>query len=452
MSAEHRGTGRRRVLAWAAACAAAETLAASQASAAGRQPVGGKVALRVPWPLGSLDPHRIDDASAAIFGAAIFDTLYAIDDANVASPSLAESEPELRGSRVHVVLRAGIRSALGRRIEARDVLFSLERAAASGGRAWLAEIGLPKVESAQALSFAAKDVVKLTRILASPLTSIVPSGFAPEKPDGTGPFRVDREADGLVLRRNESAANGPAFLDEIRVRPASDLADSLTAFESGSDDLGWLGSGLHEPRHGAKAFDAGACAWAILRTGGAAGAWDTPGIAQRISDGIPFARLSYVALGPPGSAEPDEGWGGPPCDLLVRDDAPWLRELARAVAAAIRRPSHEVTVRPVSFAELESRRSSRVYVLCLDVARPLARSALGSLVGLATADDPARAIDLVRHPPRSEAPVRALCRTLRIGVLGEIRVQGARIPGVALALGSGGIDFGSVTRARIGTP
>jgi peptide/nickel transport system substrate-binding protein len=69
-------------------------------------------------------------------------------------------------------------------------------------------------------------------------------------------------------------------------------------------------------------------------------------------------------------------------------------------------------------------------------------------VGLATADDPAHAIDVVRHPPRVEAPVRTLCRTLRIGVLGEVRVQGARIPEIGLALASGGIDFGSITRAR----
>jgi peptide/nickel transport system substrate-binding protein len=427
-------------------------LASSRTFAAGRQPVGGRVALRIPWPLGSLDPHRIDDASAAIFGTALFDTLYTTDEANVSSPSLAESEPEVRGSRLRVVLRTGIRSAFGRRIEAKDVLFSLRRAEASGARAWLAEVGLPKVESAQALSFGTRDAANLVRALASPLTAIVPAGFTPERPDGTGPFRADRETDGLVFRRNEYAASGPAFLDEIRVRRAADLADSLTAFESGSDDLGWLGSGLHEPRHGAKAFDAGACGWAILRTGDAAGAWDSPGIAQRICDGIPPARLSYLALGPPGSPEPDEGWGGAPCDLLVRDDAPWLRELARAVAAAISRPSHEVTARPIPAGELDARRASRAYVLGIDVARPLDRSALGSLVGLASADSPVRAIDIVRHPPRSAAPARAMCRTLRIGVLGEIRVQGARIPDVGLVLGSGGIDFGSVTRTRGGAP
>jgi peptide/nickel transport system substrate-binding protein len=452
LSAERCGSGRRELLKWTASWAALEAFSPPRAFAAGRRPVGGKLALRIPWPLASLDPHRIDDASAAILGAGLFDTLYATDDTNVYAPSLAESDPETMGSRLRVTLRAGIRSAFGRPIEAKDALFSLQRAAASGASAWLAEIGLPRVESPATLSFAARDVAKLKLALASPLTAVVPAGFSPERPDGTGPFRADREGVDLVLRRNENAASGPAFLDEIRVRPAIDLADSLAAFESGSDDLGWLGSGLHEPRPGARVFDAGACGWAVLRTGAAAGAWDAPGVAQRICDGIPPARLSYLALGPMGSSEPDEGWGGPVCDLLVREDAPWLRELARAVAAAVSRPSHEVTAKPVPAAEIVARRASRAYALALDVARPLGRSALGALLGLTTSDDPARAIDVMRHPPRSEAPVRTSCRTLRIGVLGEIRIQGAQMPDVALAFAPGSIDFGSITRSRSGTP
>ena len=46
-------------------------------AARSRTPVGGRLALRVPWPIASIDPHRLDDAGAAIFGEAIFDTLYA---------------------------------------------------------------------------------------------------------------------------------------------------------------------------------------------------------------------------------------------------------------------------------------------------------------------------------------------------------------------------------------
>jgi peptide/nickel transport system substrate-binding protein len=441
-----------RRVALALACATAATLARSRAFASGRQPFGGKIAFRIPWPVASVDPHRIDDATAAILGPALFDTLYTSDETGAAVPSLAETTPEIVGSRVVVTLRSGLRSAFGKTLTAKDVASSLARSRAAGGRAWLADVSPPRIDSPMSLSFATRDASQLARMLASPLAAIVPTAFSPERPDGTGPFRADRQGDALVLRRNDVAASGPAFLDEVVVRPAPDLAASLSAFESGVDDLGWLGSGLHEPRPGAKSFDAGACGWAILRTGSAAGAWSSPGIAQRICDGIPPARVSYLALGPPWATESDDGWGGAPCDLLVRDDAPWLRELARAVAVSISRPSHEVTARPVPAAELIVRRASRTYSLALDVARPIAPGPQGTLLALATADDPDGAVDLARHLPKTEAPLRALCRTMRIGVLGDIRIQGGRAADLGLALGPARIDFGATTRLHGASP
>jgi peptide/nickel transport system substrate-binding protein len=393
-----------------------------------------------------VDPHRLDDAAAAILGPALFDSLYTLDDAGAPVPSLAEAMPEKIGARLVVSVRRGLRSALGRPLAGREVAQSLARSRAAGARAWLEEFGAPKVDSVLAVSFAFHDASALARGLASPLTAIVPPAFSAERPDGTGPFRADRDGEDLVLRRNDAAAGGPAFLDEVVVRPAPDLAASLSAFESGTDDLGWLGAGLHEPRPLSRSFDAGACGWAILRTGAAAGAWDSPGIAQRICDGIAPARLSYLALGAPWSTEAEEGWGGAPCDLLVRDDAPWLRELAHAVAASIGRPSHEVTARPVPPAELLARRVSRAYSLALDVTRSLGPGPLGGLLALATSDDPVGAVDLARHPPRADAPVRALGRTLRVGVLGELRIQGGRAADLGLALGPGRLDLGGSTR------
>jgi peptide/nickel transport system substrate-binding protein len=419
-----------------------------RAVASARQHVGGKVSLRVPWPLASIDPHRIDDASAAIVGPSLFDSLYAMDESGVAIPWLAQGPPEPSGSRLVVTLRSGLVSALGHPMGASDVAHSLVRAGASGARAWLSDLLPPKVESPLSLSFSSRDATKLARILASPLTAIVPTSFSPNRPDGTGPLRADRDGDSLVLRRNDAAASGPAFLDEVVIRAAPDLAASLSAFESGVDDVGWLGSGLHEPRPGAKSFDGGSCAWAILRTGGAAGAWDAPGVAESLCDGIPPSRLAYLAVGPLGSTGEGDGWGGAPCDLLVRDDAPWLRELARAVAAGIGRTAHEVTARPVPAPELVAARASRAYALALDVARPLGPGTLGSLLGLATSDDPLRGVDLMRHPPRTEAPPRVICRTMRVGLVGDIRIQGGHVPDLVLALGPGRIDFGATTRMQ----
>ena len=176
-----------------------------------------------------------------------------------------------------------------------------------------------------------------------------------------------------------------------------------------------------------------------------------PGVAQRICDGIPPARLSYLALGPAWTTEPEQGWGGPPTTIVVRDDAPWLVELAKAIAATISRPSHEVTAKPIPNADFVSRRAARSYTLALDVVRPVAPGSFPAMVALATADSAGRASELVQHPPKlGEVPARTMTRTLRCGVVGEIRVQGGRAPDVQLVGSSTGpgFDLGATARSR----
>ncbi len=58
-------------------------------------------------------PHRIDDAAAAFFGDALFDSLYARNEAGGYAPSLAEGDPEPDGKTLRVTLRAGVRFASG---------------------------------------------------------------------------------------------------------------------------------------------------------------------------------------------------------------------------------------------------------------------------------------------------------------------------------------------------
>src|SRR5256885_1928120 len=80
-------------------------------------------------------------------------------------------------------------------------------------------------------------------------------------------------------------------------------------------------------------FDVGAVAFAILRTGHDAGAWDAPGTAQSLADGIDPGRLGHLSVGPSWPSDGNAKWGGAAMQLLVREDSPWLVELARAVAA-----------------------------------------------------------------------------------------------------------------------
>lgn len=406
--------------------------------------------MRLPWPVLAMDPHRLEDATAAIFGEALFDTLYARDDSGAFVPSIAEAEPEPEGTSLRVRVRTGLRTAKGRAFDTRDAAAAIARSRGLGGRAWLADIPAPKVDG-RSLVFGMRDAGRLVRALASPIVAMVPSSFSADAPDGTGPMKFTTRDDAAVLLRNPLAARGPSYLEEVVVRAAPDLASSLRAFESGADDLGWLGSGLHEPRAGSRPFDFGAAAWAVLFTGRDALTWDAPGVAQRICDGIPPARLSYLALGPAWATEPEQGWGGPPASIYVRDDAPWLVELAKAISATISRPSHEVTAKPVPATEIAQRRNTRNHTLTLDVVRPVAPGSFAALVALATADNALRATELVQHPPRlGEIPPRTMTRTMHCGVVGEIRVQGGRAPDIQLAQSSAtaGFDLAASTRPR----
>jgi peptide/nickel transport system substrate-binding protein len=405
----------------------------------------------VPWPLATIDPHRLDDAAAAILGDALFDGLYSFEAHGAIVPQLAEGEPEPDPSGLKITLRDGLRTGRGRALGPRDVVYSLSRSRAMGARAWLADIPTPRLDAKGALVFATRDAARLSVALASPLASIVPNGFVPHAPDGTGPFRVRSLGDVLVLEKNPVSARGAAFLDELVVRRAPDLATSLRAFESAADDIGWLGAGLHEPRPDARPFDAGHVAWAILATGRDAADWDAPGTAQRLADEVPPERVAFLGMGAPWPAERPRGWGGPPAAILVREDSPWLVELAGTVAAILSRPGHELTSKPVPPVELEQRLAARTFALAVDVARPLGPGPLAALVAFETVDVTAQAVDVLRHPPRlGDVPVRTLTRTLRVAVLGEVRVQGARAPDVVLASSPTGfgLDFGASSRVR----
>jgi peptide/nickel transport system substrate-binding protein len=448
------GRATRRQALLAGAALASQALVAGVTRAHGRIPLGGTLSMRVPWPVAAMDPHRLDDAASLLFGPCVFESLYAASRAGPVTSVLAHGVPEESAAGTRVILRQGLRFASGRPLTPRDVASALARSRSLGGRAWLDALGTVRVAGPDSLLFGARSASRVAEILASPLAAVVPDGFSPERPDGTGPFAADRRGDTLVLTRNRFAASGPAFLDSITIAAAPDLAASLRAFESGEDDVGWLGLGLHEPRRGAISFDAGAVGWAVLGTGDQGGRWNAPGVAQRLADGIDPSRLAHLGIREPRVVEPDEGWGGPPAALVVRADSPWLVELARAVAAALSRADHDVTVRPLPPADFAAARSSRAYALALDLARPFDPTPLGTRIGLAAAEDPARALDLARHPPLGGGAVdaRVLGRLSRVGVLAEVHLQGGHMPDLTLpprADGTG-VDFGAIIHPRPG--
>ena len=446
-----RTTRRDALLALAGGALAARSLMARTSHAHGRVQRGGRLSLRAPWPLASVDPHRLDDAAALFFGGCLFDSLYALDASGAVSSVLAETLPEVSPEGTYVVLREGVRFASGKPLTARDVVASIARARTLGARGWLDGLGRVRVSAPGVVVVLARNPDHVAKALASPLAAIVPEHFTPERPDGTGPFAFQAHHDegALSLVQNRYAAQGPSFLDELSISSAPDLAASLRSFESGEDDIAWLGLGLHEPRRGAVPFDAGLLGWAILRTGNDAGRWSAPGVAQRLADGIEPSRLAALGIRDRKTVEVDDGWGGAPAALLVRADSPWLVELAHAVAAALSRPSHEVVARPVSPADFAAARASHAYALAVDLVRPFDRTPLGTCVALATSDDPARGDEMARRPPLGDAALgsRAIGHVLRVGVLAEVHFEGGHMPDLVLPPGTGGVgvDFGSIT-------
>jgi len=432
---------RRRDLLLGMAATLASGWLGAPAFALGRIPVGGRLAISLPWPLASIDPADLCDPTAALFAHAIADPVYALDAANEPYPALALDYPQLAGQTTKVKLRPGLVSARGKALDARDLVFTLERARRMGGAPRLLDLPTPTVDRHDPLvaNFATTDREQVVRALALPTTALVPRGFSPTQPDGTGAMRAEPGTDRLVLVRNPNAARGASFLDDVVVQRAPDLSASLRAFEANSTDVGWLGAGLHAPRPQAVPFDFGKAGWIVLQTGSEAGAWGAPGVAQRLVEALPSERLQHLGLGPLPVPRGEAVWGGPPGPLLYEEGSAQLAEIARTLASILSRPGHELLPEPLSRAELQRKRQSGTFLAMLHVVRPLGPSGLASLVALTAAVDSRAALDVVRRPPRlSSFEPRSLTRMLRLGVVGELRVTGAHAAELRLARAASG--------------
>jgi peptide/nickel transport system substrate-binding protein len=452
MNGETRQWSRRTWLAAAFGATASMALGIEEeAFAMGRTPVGGKLSLRVPWSLASMDPHDLRDPAAALFSHAVFDPLYAVDASNNPYASLATAMPQREGAGTVVRLREGLRTARGTALDARDVIFSIDRARARGGAALWTDLPKPAAHPGErlAITFGAADPFKLARALASPLFALVPRGFSASSPDGTGAFKAEIKGGKLTLTRNANAARGAAFLESVEVESAPDLKASLRQFEAERDDVGWLGMGLFGGRKNAVKFDCGVLAWIVLVTGSDAGAAGGAGAAQKLVNALPAERLGHLGLGALPAASGSAAWTGPKTELVVDESAPHLVEIANTLAPILSNPGHEVTALAVSRAEVAKRRGKAA--LLLDIVRPLGPGSTSTLLALASADDPARAADLVRHPPKTvPASARGAAALLKVGVIGEVRASGGAAPDVSLVKNAvhDGWDLGASYRRK----
>jgi peptide/nickel transport system substrate-binding protein len=412
----------------------------------GRLPRGGKLAFRLPLATGAIDPHDLFDPLAAVVGRAIADTLYDRDAKGRYFAALADGMPKSDGGETVVRLRPGLRTANGTAIGAREVVASIRRSKAIATGVIDLDAATDRTDPLL-LRFGSTNASDVTRILASPLTAIMPP-FLATAPDGTGAFRAFPSGRELRLERNPRACRGAAFLDEVRVRAAADLSESLTAFDSGSDDLGWLGTGLHGGRPGTRRFAFGIVGWVVLCTGNHAGTFGTPGSAQQLANAVPVERLA-LGLGARADLKAGSNWLGDPSPLHFPDDTPHLAAVARAVATQLSTPGHELTATGVARAAFRRMRASGDYTLAVDFVRDPDIGPSSALIAMATADRPSLGRDMARHPPKigSGQHLHHLTTTLRVGILGSLAVHGG-VVGVQLvpARGDRGFELGSCFR------
>lgn len=378
----------------------------------------------VPFRLARLDPHALFDPVASLFGHAIADPLFALDAFGRVYPALAAALPEPIPGGARVRLRPGLRSARDKPLSARDVIASLARARRQGAAPLLEALGVVRRGRGDpmAVDFVGADANAVARALSSPLLAVLPADFSPLAPDGTGAFAADFENGRLRLTRNNNAARGPAFLERIELATANDLTHALRSFESGSVDVGWLGSGLHRPRRGALAFRGVHYGWAILRLGKVAGAWGAPGVAQGLLDNLDPSRLRHLGLQALSDGRGGARWGGGPAEVQVLKDAPQLLLIAQSLAEALGNSGHELRVAPRAHAEIERARSTAEYALMVDFVRTLGPNGPMTQVALLVAQDP----ELARKRPRLDAfDARAIASSLTLGVIGELWVNGA---------------------------
>lgn len=403
------------------AAAGACLLWARRGHALGRTLLAGKFQFSLPISLRSMDPHDIGDPVAALFGAGVFDSLL-LHDKRGFTPALAESLPERQGTAVAVKLRAGLRTASGKGIDARDVVASLKRARARGAAAILDAIGPASVslKDPHTILFTKGSPATAIVALASPLCAIVPRDFDPKKPDGTGAFGATLTSGQLTLFRNVNAAMGPSFLEQIVVREAADLRDSLRDFEVGREDIGWLGTGLFQGRPDAERFDLGSVATFVLVASSGAGALAKPGALQALVDSVPRAAMGHLGLGALPAGSSSATYDGPPIDLWVEGSVHMV-EIAEAIAGVLSGPDHEITVRRGTRDEIAARQKRGDAMLSLHVARPLGTATASPAASLQMLEDPTR----TSVAAKSAAP-REAARAMRVAVVGELRVAGGK--------------------------
>ena len=207
----------------------------------------------------SLDPALSTDVPTGRAVSYIFDGLTVFTPDAQVVPGLAERwEVSPDGARYTFHLRRGVTFSDGTPLKAAHVVASWQRAldpATKGGRAeplqpilGAREFADGKARTVTGLSAPNDSTVMVQlaeplgifpKLLAMPVAAVVPPNMNPERPVGTGPWKLVewKHDDYLLFARNEKYWGGAPEADSLRARIISEPSTAVAEFESGSVDV-----------------------------------------------------------------------------------------------------------------------------------------------------------------------------------------------------------------------
>lgn len=172
---------------------------------------------------------------------ALFDPLTTIDEAGKVQFVLAESiEPNAKGTEWTIRLQPGVKSHDGKPYTANDLLFSLRRMQSKKypGAVSFGPINLKaaKVMDARTLRIPFDAAYAIfPEGLALTQSVMVPRGFDPKNPIGTGPFKYQSFTPGresTFVRNDEYWDGGKPYLDKLVITNFSDETSQINALQA----------------------------------------------------------------------------------------------------------------------------------------------------------------------------------------------------------------------------
>ncbi len=194
----------------------------------------------------TLDAHlpltNTDNARMAM----LYDQLVRLDNAGKPEFVLAESiTPNATATEWTVKIHPGVLCHSGKKFTADDVLYSIRRmfAVKSAGASAIGNIdltGSKVLDTTTVLIKYKQPYSQLIQGLTNYACNMVPRGYNPQKPDGTGPFKYQSFTPGIgstFVRNEHYWQDGLPYLDAIVTTNINDETSQITGLQAGQLDV-----------------------------------------------------------------------------------------------------------------------------------------------------------------------------------------------------------------------